>query len=134
MDNDLKAGGAHLTADGGTAPVLMWIGRYLLILSAISLITMPVTQHLWTWDHFLRGGQDFELTTLIMLTFLCLVLVLSKDSRRSMDLRFGRGRLFEFPLTENVSAGTPFHGALSFFGIEPLAGSPSGIYSTPLQI
>ncbi len=84
----------------------MWIGRYLLILSAISLITMPVTQHLWTWDHFLHGGQDFELTTLIILTFLCLVLVLSKDSR-SMDSLFARRRLFEFQLTDRVS-GTPF--------------------------
>lgn len=132
MDNDHKSSGAHLTADGGTPPVLMWIGRYLLILSAISLITMPVTQHLWTWDHFLHGGQDFELTTLIILTFLCLVLVLSKDSR-SMDSLFARRRLFEFQLTDRVS-GTPFHGAPSIFRIEPVAGSPSGIYSIPLQI
>jgi hypothetical protein len=111
----------------------MWIGRYLLILSAISLITMPVTQHLWTWDHFLHGGQDFELTTLIILTFLCLVLVLSKDSR-SMDSLFARRRLFEFQLTDDVSGSTPSYGALSIFRIEPVAGSPSGIYSIPLQI
>lgn len=64
----------------------VWIGRALLILSAVTLITMPLTQHLWTWDHFLHGGQDFELTTLMILDVLCLVLVISLRCKRCIEL------------------------------------------------
>jgi len=40
--------------------VLRWLSRLLLTVAAIELVTMPLTQHLWTWDHFLQGGQDFR--------------------------------------------------------------------------
>jgi hypothetical protein len=46
---------------------------------------MPVTQHLWTWDHFLHGGRDFELSTLMILSLLGLVLVLSKNLKQCID-------------------------------------------------
>jgi len=46
---------------------------------------MPVTQHLWTWDHFLHGGRDFELSMLMILSVLGLVLVLSRNLKQSID-------------------------------------------------
>lgn len=54
------------------------LGLLLLGLTAISLITTPITQHLWTWDRFLDGGQDFETNALLILTALNLVLVLAE--------------------------------------------------------
>jgi hypothetical protein len=61
------------------------IGRYLLVLSALSLLTMPITEHLWNWDRFLQGGRDYELGTLMILLFLCMVLVLSKQCKQCLE-------------------------------------------------
>ena len=47
----------------------------LLALVSLSLLTSPLTQHLWTWDRFLKGGQDFETGALLILISLCLVTV-----------------------------------------------------------
>jgi hypothetical protein len=69
-------------------PVFAAIGRVLLILTAVSLMTMPVTERLWTWDHFLQGGKDFELNAILVLLFLCLVLVLSKHGKQGVDSLF----------------------------------------------
>ena len=60
--------------------MLVWVGLSLL-LSAASLTTMPLTQRIWTWDHFLHGGHDFESVALLFLIFFCLVLVLSKHCK-----------------------------------------------------
>lgn len=68
-----------------TAWILACVGRVLLVSSALSLVAMPVTERLWTWDHFFRTGRDFELSMILMLTFLCLVLVLSKQGRHAIE-------------------------------------------------
>jgi hypothetical protein len=60
------------------------LGLLLLGLTAVSLITMPFTQHLWTWDRFLHGGQDFETSALVILTALNLVLVLAKCCKQNV--------------------------------------------------
>jgi hypothetical protein len=49
--------------------------RLLLLFAAIELITMPLTQHFWAWDHFLHGGRDFETGLLLVVTLLCFVLL-----------------------------------------------------------
>ena len=63
---------------------LAWCGISLLSLCAISILSMPVTQYLWSWDRFLHGGQDFESGILMALTFLCLALVLLKQCKRNV--------------------------------------------------
>jgi hypothetical protein len=60
-------------------------GRALLLLNVIVLILSSFTEHLWTWDRFLRGGQDFELSLLALLAFFCLILVLAQHFRRSVS-------------------------------------------------
>jgi len=62
------------------------LGRILLLFAAIELLTMPVTQGLWTWDKFLHGGQDFELGLLIIVTCLCLILLCTEQSKHSLGL------------------------------------------------
>jgi hypothetical protein len=68
------------------ARVYAFIGRLLLAATAVSLITMPLTQHVWTWDHFLRGGHDFEFGMLTILTTLSLVLLLAQLCKQSVGL------------------------------------------------
>ena len=47
---------------------------------------MPVTEYLWTFDKFLRGGQDCEFGLLALAAVLCLVLVLSHQRRAVLNL------------------------------------------------
>lgn len=60
-------------------------GRTLLILNLIVLIASCFTEHFWTWDGFLRGGQDFELSLLALLAFFCLILVFAQYFRRKVS-------------------------------------------------
>lgn len=66
------------------------LSRLLLGLAFVELLTMPLTQHLWTWDRFLRGGQDFELGLFIVVSCLCLVLLHAQHCRQTI------GRLLAF--------------------------------------
>jgi hypothetical protein len=95
---------------------------------------MPVTQHLWTWDHFLHGGNDFELTTLLVLSFLGMVLVLSRHFRQSLDSLFAALRFLSFIFCARLQGRTSVDGAFSLFSTESLPNPPISIYSLPLQI
>ncbi|HEY4009501.1 MAG TPA: hypothetical protein VGM11_05075 [Acidobacteriaceae bacterium] len=63
-----------------------WVraGRLLLIINAIVLVLSSFTEHFWTWDRFLRGGQDFELSVLALIAFFCLILVLADHFSRAV--------------------------------------------------
>ena len=64
-----------------------WVraGRSLVLLNVIVLILSSFTEHFWTWDRFLRGGQDFELSLLALLAFFCLILVFAQYFRRGVS-------------------------------------------------
>jgi hypothetical protein len=66
-----------------------WISFGLLILTALSLLTSPLTQQVWTWDRFLHGGQDFESSLLILLVSFCLLLLLAQHFKQAVDLTLG---------------------------------------------
>jgi hypothetical protein len=63
-----------------------WIvaGRILLLLNAIVLLLIPITEQIWTWDRFLRGGEDLEFSVLALIAFCCLILVLAQHIRRAI--------------------------------------------------
>jgi len=61
------------------------------VLVAIELITMPLTQYLWTWDHFLHGGRDFEMNLLMTVTFLCFGLLRAQHSGKHLKSMFAIG-------------------------------------------
>lgn len=93
------------------------LGRMLLLLVLLELLTMPITQLLWTWDGFLHGGQDFELGLFVIVSCLCLVLLGAQHCRQRVRLllavcRFrlgamiGQGRLW--------LAGEPFSASATF--------------------
>lgn len=70
-----------------------WVraGRLLLIINVVVLVLSSFTEHFWTWDRFLRGGQDFELSLLALIAFFCLILVLAAQSRRGVRDRLAHG-------------------------------------------
>jgi len=109
------------------------LGRALLILSAASLLTMPLTEHLWTWDHSLQGGQDFESGALLLVMFLCLALVLAHQCKRCVDLLFAHWRELVIHPSESGLAGILLHRALAIFRTDPMTGPASGIGIMPLR-
>ena len=104
------------------------------MLTAILLVTAPLTQYIWAWDHFLRGGQDYELSTLMVLAFLCLALVFAQECKQSVNLLFAARRqrsfLFRAPL---VARDAPI-GPLSINHSECGASPALEKISLPLQI
>ena len=103
------------------------IGWLLLALVGLSQITMPFTQHLWTWDRFLHGGQDFETGVFLILISLCLIVVMTRACRSGIERllaclhRLVAGPLFRptaivLALTSPCSqhaVGSPFEAAKS---------------------
>lgn len=62
------------------------LSRLLLLVVAVELLTMPLTQLLWSWDGFLHGGQDFELGLFVIVSCVCLVLLRAQDYRQKIRL------------------------------------------------
>jgi hypothetical protein len=57
-------------------------GRTFVLFAAILILIMPLTEYYWTFDKFLRGGQDMEFGMLSLAAVLCLILVLSLQRKR----------------------------------------------------
>jgi hypothetical protein len=94
---------------------------------------MPVTQYLWTWDHFLHDGQDFELSTLFVLSILCLGHVLSKHGKQSIDSLFGNWCLQAFIFNHRRLVRTPMRGTFLIRLAERVPSPDLAIYNLPLR-
>jgi hypothetical protein len=57
-------------------------GRTFVLFAMILILVMPLTEYYWTFDKFLRGGQDMEFGMLSLAAVLCLILVLSLQRKR----------------------------------------------------
>jgi len=134
LHKDIKSRPRNIRALPDETGALIWLGRFLLTLSAMSLITTPLTQHLWTWDHFLRGGQDFELAAFMLLTAFGLVLVLSRHCRQRVDLLLASSRLLarKFGTRDTMNISVCVHS--SIVRIVPASSAALDFYSIPLQI
>ena len=126
---------SHLKALADMSKVPILLGRLLAALTTVLLIVMPLTEHLCTWDKFLRGGQDFEFGLLGIASLLCLVLVLSQHYKQVINLRLAIRLLLSFALSlEHGSLGITRLGVISELQ-RCRADSPAfGIYNLPLQI
>jgi hypothetical protein len=109
-------------------------GSILLWLTAILLATTPLTQRIWSWDHFLRGGQDYESSTLMVLAFLCLMLVLAQQCRQSVCLLFAAGRQSSIPAPDPLLARIALVRILSPSYTERIATPLLEMHSLPLLI
>jgi hypothetical protein len=108
------------------------IGWLLLALVGISQITMPLTQHLWTWDRYLRGGQDFETGAFLILVSFCLMVVIMRACKSSVEhlLSCLRG-----PVMRPAPGSRATFLALASPRLQQAVRYPAGTaYSLPLQI
>jgi hypothetical protein len=117
-----------------TAQVCAGIGRFLLMLIGVSLIVMPLTQHIWTWDRFLRGGQDFEFGVFAILMALCLVLLLAQHCKQSVNLLLTAWHRLSFLFRNRVSLGTMQSKTIPSLRSERKSSPALDIYNLPLQI
>jgi hypothetical protein len=51
------------------------LSRVLVLLTTLLLLVMPITEHLYNWDKFLRGGPDVEFSVLAGLLFAAMVVL-----------------------------------------------------------
>ncbi len=79
-------------------------GRLLILLSAVLLAITPMTAHFWTFDGFLRGGQDFEMGLLSVLAVLCLVLLLADMFRETLSLLIALREWIDAPYRDEADA------------------------------
>jgi hypothetical protein len=124
----------NLNAFACAARVYAEIGRFLLMLTTVQLITSPLTQRIWTWDHFLRGGQDFESSVLMILITLCLVLLLAQNCKQSVNRLVATCPLFSFTCDDHLLARTAPGETITAFRSERVPNPTSGIYNLPLLI
>jgi hypothetical protein len=103
-------------------------------MTAISLMTAPLTQRIWTWDHFLHGGQDFESSVLMILITLCLALLLSQLCKQSVKRLLSTCPLFSFICDYLWLARTAPGEAITAFRSERVPNPTSGIHNLPLLI
>lgn len=134
MQKDTKSRQSDRPKHPDSFGALIWLGRFLLAMSAISLVTAPLTQHLWTWDHFLHGGQDFELAALALFIALGLVLVLSRQCRLRVGSLFASWRLLPNDSGARALTQNPAYCRLSIDPTGPSFDRASTFYSLPLQI
>jgi hypothetical protein len=72
--------------------------RAVLILTAMLILLMPLTEHFCSWDKFLRGGPDVEFGILSLLLFAGLVLLTAYRAVTSPFLLLLAYRLITLPL------------------------------------
>ncbi len=64
-----------------------WVlsSRVILWLTGLLVLVMPLTEYLWNFDHFLKGGQDLELGLFSLAMVVCLILVLMQRGSRGFS-------------------------------------------------
>ena len=109
-------------------------GRMLILFSSLLVALMPITEYFWHFDHFLRGGEDFEFWLLAFTTILCLVLVFVKDRECTTQ------RFFDFAEELPAFLSGLLSAAFASFSSQLSPGDSSGrapglaIYNLPIQI
>jgi hypothetical protein len=76
----------------------MFACRAVLILTALLIALMPLTEQLYGWDKFLQGGSDVEFGILCLLLFAGLVLLMAHRAVTSPLLVLLSNRLIALPL------------------------------------
>ena len=118
---------------------MSWIwaagSRGALLLTAIVVSLMPLTEYFWHFDGFLRGGQDFELGLLSVATILCLVMLMLQHGKCSVCLSLSLQKwlslVFQFGDQAAPGSFLGLIGALHAIAVP----SPSlGQYLPPMQV
>lgn len=86
MKSGFSPHGLRHTTSSRSCHALLLVGRIVVASIVLLNILMPLTQSIWDWDHFLRGGPDFEFTLLSVLIFLGLVAFFAHQAATSRSL------------------------------------------------
>jgi hypothetical protein len=110
-------------------------GRVLLMLTALMIVVMPWTEYVWSFDNFLRGGQDFELGLLSLAALLCLVVVLLQHGRQNVAFLLAIRRWLSFVNRDPDSMSLrSLYGLLAAVHASPLPSPALGMYNLPIQV
>jgi hypothetical protein len=105
------------------------------MLTALIIFVMPWTEYAWSFDKFLRGGQDFELGLLSLVALLCLVLVLLQHGRQEVAFLLAIRRWFAFVSRDpDLRSLRSLYGFLAAVHASPLPNPARGIYNLPIQV
>ena len=123
------------TADSSASSAYLFGGRLLMFLTLVLVVVMPLTEYFWHFDRFMQGGQDFELSLLAAMTFLCLILVLFQKGKRSVALLMALRRWLGFVFCA-ADPGAPgsMSGLITLLHATPLPSASLGLYNLPQQI
>ena len=92
----------------------------LLISAAIEVVTTPFAQYVRTRDQFLRDGEDFDSSLLVLMAFTCSPLLLAEPGRRGLNRFLAIRRLFWFLPHDRELAGKKWDRRWSILVIEQL--------------
>jgi hypothetical protein len=110
-------------------------GRLLILFTAILIVAMPWTEYFWQFDGFLRGGQDFELGLLALLTTFSLVLVLLQQRRQIIALLLAVRRWLSLLFEDSALLTVTKAWHLSAHSdAAPLSSSTLSRYNLPIQV
>jgi hypothetical protein len=110
------------------------MARGLLLVTALLLMSAPWTQHIWTWDRFLHGGQDFESGALAILVTLCMVFLLAQSCKQRVVTLLAACRLFFHVRTDSIWNRTTRSERTMAWLCARGARQASGAYNLALQI
>lgn len=110
-------------------------GRIALLFTVVLLVVMPWTEYFWSFDKFLRGGQDFEFGLLSIATIFCLVMVMLQHGKCSVDQSFSLRKWLSivFRHDDPVVPGS-FMGLIAGLHVIAVPSPSLGLYSLPLQV
>lgn len=123
---------SRMRVDGFSATCTL-AGRILLLFTTLLIVVMPWTESHWHFDGFLRGGEDFELGLMALITIFSLLLVLSRHRKQRVDFLFAIAQMLAFSLQSRAA------GALKRVGIAISHAAPEmwtapATYNLPIQI
>jgi hypothetical protein len=99
------------------------------------VVLMPLTEYYWTFDKFLRGGQDLEFGLLSLAAVFCLVLVLCQQRRLGLMLILALRRCLWFVFhSADQPARESFRLILAALHVTPRPHPALAGYTLPIQI
>ena len=105
------------------------------MLTALMIFVMPWTEYFWSFDKFLRGGQDFELGLLSLAALLCLVVVLLQHGRQNVSFLLATRRWLSFVSRDPESLSIrSLYGVNAALFADPPASAGLCTYNLPIQV
>jgi hypothetical protein len=123
---------SRMRIDGFSAACSL-AGRILLLFTALLIVVMPWTEAHWHFDGFLRGGEDFELGLLALITIFSLLIVLSRHRKQRVDFLFAIAQMLAFSLKSRAAAALKRVG-IAVSDVRPEIWTAPATYNLPIQI